>query len=286
MFGRRGLRGITPLLVSATLAVGAGCAKEEPVDPNARMREIYYLSDLQGRVQPIEIYVEQALSQQTKEFTPDQLEIAREVVRRELNPKKVEQATLERLAEQPQREYVEEAIAWLKTPAVARFMQARSSAWSPSGLLEMRTYAEKLKEEPMSGERMALIERFDKATNSSGLAAETMLLAAYGVAVMHDVLKPVDERMGPAALRESMISQRPILQPIFKQTALVTVGFAFRDASDAEVEKMVEFVESEPGQWLYKTTSSTFLNALLGITANLGGIYSIALPPQEHEPAS
>lgn len=280
MFRRSGFGQIATFLMSAALATGLGCTEEEPADPNAAIREIYYLSDLQGQVQPIAIYAEQALDQQTAIFTSEQREIARAVIEKELNAKKVEAAILQRLADQPQREHLDAARKWLQTPAVEDFMQSKMMSWSPAGLQEMKAFVESQQGKPVNERREALIERFDKATNASGLAAETMLLSAYGIAVMHDVLQPVDERSGPEALRESMASQRNVLKPIFKETSAVSARFAFRNLSDDEVEAFVDFLESPPGQWLYSTTQSTFLNGLLGITANLGSIYIAALPTQ------
>jgi hypothetical protein len=264
----------------AALALGTGCAEKESADPNAAMREIYYLSDLPGQVDPLERYAEQALAQQQAEFTPVQFEIAREVIARELGAKNVEQAVLQRLAEQSQREHLDAALAWLKRPEVAEIMRAKSTAWSTEGQLEMKAFFEGEGGEPPPASRQALIERYDAATNTSALAAETMLLSAYAVAVMHDALKPPDEQQGPAKLRDAMAAQRNVLKPIFKATSSVSTRFAFRNLTDDEIEEFLEFVESPPGQWLYATTSTSFLNGLLGITANLGGVYVAKLPPQ------
>ena len=95
--------------------------------------------------------------------------VAESVVKKEISAKKIEFTTLERLAEQPQREYLEEALEWLKTPVDRKFMSLKSSAWSPDGIQEMKTYIESERENPPSERRMALIERYDEATNSSGL---------------------------------------------------------------------------------------------------------------------
>jgi len=279
MIGRNGVRKVAALAFCAALGFGLGCEKAmETADPDAQMREIYFLSYLPGQVEPVGAYVEQALGQQKPLFTEEQYSVAEAVVKRELSPEKIEAATLERLAEQPQREYLDEGLAWLKTPPVRKFMAMRSSAWSPAGLVEMKAYMEQEQQNPPSPERIALIERYDAATNSSGLTAETMLLAAYGVAVMHDALQPPEKRLGPQKLQESMASQRAVLAPIFKETSIVAHKFAFSSLSDEQVAEIVEFAESNPGQWLYTTISTTFLNALLQSTANLGTLFLAALP--------
>lgn len=279
MIGRFGVRKIAALLWCTALATGLGCEKAmETADPNAQMREIYFLSSLPGQVAPVRLYVEQALGQQRSLFSEEQFEIAESVVSNQMSAEKLEAATLKRLTEQPQREFMQEGLDWLKTPVVRKFMSLRSSAWSPAGLQQMKTYMEHEQQNPPSAERLALIERYDTATNSSGLTAETMLLAAYGVAVMHDTLQPIEARLGPQKLQESMASQRSVLGPIFKETSMVAHKFAFSQASDEEVAAIVEFSESDAGQWLFTTMSTTFLNAALESTANLGTLFIAALP--------
>jgi hypothetical protein len=279
MIGGIGIRKVAAVLSFAVLAGGLGCEEAmQPADPDAKMREIYFLSYLPGQVDPVGLYVEQALGQQKSIFTAEQYAVAEKVVHEQMSAEKLEAATLKRLAAQPQREYLDEGLAWLNTPNVRKFMAKKSAAWSPTGLQEMKVYLEKEPQNPPSERRLALIERYDTATNSSGLTAETMLLSAYGVAVMHDALQPTDQRLGPQKLQDSMATQRSVLTPIFKETSTVAHKFAFGDLSDDELEEIVVFAESNPGQWLYTTISTTFLNGVLESTANLGSLFLAALP--------
>jgi hypothetical protein len=163
-------------------------------------------------------------------------------------------------------------------------MAERASAWSPTGPMQMKSFIEQLRHNPPSQRRLALIEQYDEATKASGFATETMLLAGYGVSVMYDALKPVGERMGPQKLRDSIPTQRGVLIPIFKETSAIAAAYAFRDISDDELESFVKFAASQPGQWLYATTSTTFLDALLGKTANLGTLFLAALPDTARTP--
>jgi len=285
MVPEHAVRALSKWLVIPAALVAMSCEQAmEPADPNAKMREIYFLSFLPGQVQPVETYVLQALDQQQQLFTPEQLKIGRQVVSEATRADKLEALTVERLAEQPQREFLDEGLEWLKTPPVRKFMALAAATWTADGMDDMKQYFLSEAENPPSDERMALIERYDQATNYSGLSAETMLLAAYGVAVMHDSLQPVEERVGPKKLQDEMATQRPVLTPIFKETSIVAHKFAFSQSTDEEVKAIVEFAESIPGQWLYTTISTTFLNAVLEATANLGGQFVAALPEEQPAP--
>ena len=283
MFGDTGVRGFAALLAATALMGGLGCSDPAPSDPNAAIREIYYLSDLPGQVQPMAGYVEIALNQQRKEFTPEQLKIASWTVREVLSAERLEKKVLDELEEQTEREPLDAALEWLRTPLVKKIMQTRIAASGPAGTAEMKFFIEKLRTNPPSEKRVKLVERYDQAGRVSILAIETMLLSGYAVAVMYDALKPAEEREGPAALRESMKSQRALLIPVFKETAALTSLFVFRDISDEELESFVLASEGEVGKWYYATIWSVFLNAVLDFTANLGDVFVKTL---ESQPAS
>ena len=250
----------------------------QPADPDIGMRQIYFLSYLPGQVTPVLGYVQQALEQQRENFTDEQFAIAESLVERQLKSEVLEAAILQRLADQPHREYLDESIAWLNLPTVRKFMALQATAWSPRGQQEMRAHIEQELANPPSEQRLELIERYDQATHSSSVMAETMLLAAYGVAVIHDSLKPPDERLGASGLQDAIGPQRAVLKPIFKETSNLAHRFAFSQASDDEIESMVLFAESDAGQWFFSTISSNYLNALLEATANLGDLFRAAYP--------
>jgi hypothetical protein len=280
MFARTGIRDFATLLLGAVLISSPGCSDRTPADPNAGIREIFYLSDLSGQIQSVLDHVNGSLEMQRARFTAEQFEIAKQVIQKQFATEKVEQRMLDFLEKQTEREYLDENLEWLHTPLGKKIVEARIATYRPGSAAEMASFVEKKRANPPSQKRLELIERYDAAARLSSIASETMLLPAYGTAVMVDALEPKDERQGPKALRESMISRRALLEPIFKEMSAVTSLFAFRDLSDEEIEAVVIFSESEAGKWYYETTSTVFLETLLEITANLGGTLVAALSAQ------
>jgi hypothetical protein len=280
MFARKGIRDLAALLLGAVLVSSPGCSDPTPADRNAGLREIFTLSDLSGQIQPVIDHVNASLEQQRTRFTAAQFEIAKQVVQEQFALEKVERRMLGILEKRTEREHVNENLEWLRTPLGKKIVEARIATYRPGSAAEMASFMEKKRANPPSQKRLELIERYDTAANLSGIASETMLLPAYGIAIMVDALEPKDERQGPKALRESVISRRALLEPIFKEMSAVTSLFAFRDLSDEEIEALVVFSESEAGKWYYGTTSTVFLQALLEITSNLGAPLIAALPAQ------
>jgi hypothetical protein len=270
MCARTGVRGFAALLFATASVWSQGCSDTTPTDPNAGMRELYYLSDLPGQIPPLRTVVEGALEERHSQFTAEQLEIAKQVVREQFASEKLEKRVLESLDKQTEREYLDETLQWLRTPLGRKIVQARIAIHSPVGSAEMTRFVEQKEVNPPSPKRLELIERYDDAALSSAMASETVLLSAYGIAVMVDAMKPEGERMRPEAMLDSMNSQRSLLEPIFEETSAMTSLFAFRDLSDEELEDLVVFAESAAGRWYHRTTSSVFLDTLRETTANLG----------------
>jgi hypothetical protein len=280
MFAHTGIRDFAALLLATALVWSQGCSEPTPADPNAGMRDIYSLSDLSGRIRSILDYANEALAKQRAQFTEEQLEIAKQVIREQFASERLGRRVLEFLEKRAEREYLDETLEWLETPLGEKIMRVKIASYSPADPAEMASFIEETRADPPSQKRLDLIERYDAAAHLSRMTSETVLLSAYGVAVMADSLKPEAERRGPKALQTSMISKRALLKPIFKETSAVASLFTFRDLSDEELETFVIFSESEAGRWYHETTSSVFLGTLFETTANLGSALVAALPAQ------
>jgi hypothetical protein len=280
MFAHTGIRHCAALLAATAAVSLQGCSEPQPKDPNAGVREIYALSDLPARIAHVVDYANEALAKQREQFAEEPFEIAKRVIREQLAPERLEEQVLESLAERAEREHVEVALEWLESPLGEKVVRDRAASYEPADPEEVASFVEGTRVNPPSRKRLELIERYGAAAHLSRMTSESVLLSAYGVAVMVDSLKPEPERQGPQALKASMISKRALLEPIFQETSAVSSLFAFRDLSDEELGTLVSFSESESGRWYHDTTSSVFLDALLDTTANLGSALLVALAAQ------
>ena len=171
MFAHTGIRDFAALLLAAALVWSQGCSEPTPADPNAGMREIYTLSDLSGQIRPVLGYANEALAKQQTQFTAEQFEIAKQVIREQFASEKLEERVLELLEKRAEREYLDETLEWLRTPLGRKIMQARIASYSPVDPAEMTSFVEQKQANPPSRKRLELIERYDDAA----------LLSAHGI---------------------------------------------------------------------------------------------------------
>jgi hypothetical protein len=277
MRAHSGIRFSAALFLAAALAWSQGGSNAARAEPNAGPREIYQLSDLSGRIQLVLGYANEALAKRQAQFTAEQFEVAKQVIRQQFAAEKLERRLLQILEERAGGDYPKGALDWLRTPLGRKIMRARIASYDPVDPAEMADFAEQRQANPPSQKRLELIERYSNSALLSSVDSMTVLFASYGVAAMVEALKPEGERLGPEALMKSMDSQRALLEPIFEETSAVTSLFAFRNLSDEEIEALVAFSESEAGQWYHGTTSSTFVETLRETTASLGDAFLAAL---------
>jgi hypothetical protein len=280
MSGDSGIREFAAPLLAATLIWFLACSETIPVEPNPAMEEIYRLSDLRGQIETVIEYIDGALEPHRATFTAEQFEVAEELVKKQFAAEKLEQETLERLTAQSSPEFLDETLAWLRTPIVAKVMQAKSATWSPKGMAGMKSVVDQRQKNPPSSKLFELIERYDQAASQSEVAQDTIQLSGLAVAVMADSLRPAPEQQGITALQASMNARRNLIKPFFKEMSIVTSLVYFQDLSEEEIEAFVTFSESEAGKWYYETTSSAFLETLQEVAENLGAIFVAVLQAQ------
>jgi len=97
---------------------------------------------------------------------------------------------------------------------------------------------------------------------------------------MAEALEPSDERAATDDLRKSTERKSELLMPVFEELSAITMLFAFRGLTDADVAAFVERCESEPIQWYYQILSNAFLDTLEEISNGLGVEFVTALEAQ------
>ena len=82
------------------------------------------------------------------------------------------------------------------------------------------------------------------------------------------------------ACKQCLTVEAELPEPVFQELSEVTLLFAFRGWSDADVAAFVERCESEPLQWYYVTLSTVFFDILEEISNDLGSAFVAALESQ------
>ena len=268
-----------PLLV-ALLVAGHGCSRDDARLSTDEALELFELSHISPQFDVVREFLGAQLVQPRATWTPEQFEVATRIVGEHLSTENLSRKILERLETQPDPQFTDTVLEWLRTPEVRQVHAAAATTTNAKAGAELKAFLAAEDRIQPSGERLALIERYDRAARRSSDSSSSLRLAIYGAGVMSDALLPSDARAGADALRQFAEQKSELLAPIFEELSAVMLQFAFRGMSDADVSAFVERSESEPGQWYYGTLSNAFLDTLEEISSKLGAAFVTELESQ------
>ncbi len=144
---------------------------------------------------------------------------------------------------------------WTSSPVAVRVYSARTAAVASQGSDEARNVAraffDRLSTEPPAARRMDLVRRLELASREAELTVQVTIA----------VLRLGDEiaaALGPAAPGSAApldASTRDHVEKTIREQAPLTLLYALRDLPDTDLQKAVEFWESDAGKWYAETLS-------------------------------
>lgn len=144
---------------------------------------------------------------------------------------------------------------WTSSPVAVRVFSARAAAVASQGGDESRAAAraffDRLSTEPPAARRMDLVRRLDLASREAELTVQvTVSMLRLG--------DDIATALGPAAPGSPAPLDEPTRERVEKtirEQAPLTLLYALRDLPDADLQKAVEFWESDAGKWYAETLS-------------------------------
>ena len=267
-------------LLAALLVGGHGCSRDEARLGTDEARELYALSHISLRFGVVREFLDEQIALHRATWTPEQFENASRVTEQRLSAEILSRKILDHLATQPDPRFTAAVLEWLRTSEARQVHEAAAITTDAEIAAEFKAFMAAEGQRQPSAERLALIERYDRAARCSSDSRSSLRLAIYAAGVMSDALAPSEARAGAEASRKFAERKSELLEPVFEELSAITLQFAFRGLSDADVAAFVERSESEPVQWYYRTLSNAFLGALEEISSDLGAVFVAALESQ------
>lgn len=252
-------RTLVSLLIAACLALPAHAAA-----PNKETlaNELIKLSGLEQQIHEIPRQVLAGFDRDGKKLSPQRYAALRRVLSQAYNAQTLEQHVYKRVHGELTSELATKTLGWLRTDLARKITKLEERASTPQVIQQMQGFAKKLESSPPSQQRLSLARRIDLATDATELMLDITESSTFGLAKALDATLPPDQRQGEARLRVQMERQRPILREAYQQLSMVNALFTYQSLSDAELERYVDFLESEVGTQ-YTTLANTALKDAL-----------------------
>ncbi len=237
-------RTLVSLLIAACLALPAHAAAP---NKEALAKELMKLSGLEQQIRQIPQQVLAGFDKDGKKLPPQRYTALRRVLSQAYNAQTLEQHVYKRLHGELNHELATKTLGWLRSGLARKITKLEEQASTPQAIQQMQGYATKLESSPPSQQRLGLARRIDLATDATELMLDITESSTFGLAMALDATLPPDQRQGEARLRVQMERQRPILREAYHRLSMVNALFTYQSLNDAELERYVDFLESEVG---------------------------------------
>ena len=271
--------GSSSLKTEAGIKVGA---LSEVVDRNKIIEEIFILRGLKKQIENIPGLVDAQLAESKNKQNPEVFEIVSKVVAESYQAQTIYQVVFDNLlASFDQDRYLVFADC-LRSTLFRKMSQLEEQASTPEALSEMEEYARKLGSNPVSQERIALVQALDEAVGATKLNIEMIIFTNLQMYKAFAVALPAKQRINEDNWEEKFKSSlKSRLEQPMKQNILVAFLYTYQSVSDEELNEYINYWNSNEGNWWNDILSRALLDAMAKVGRDAGNKLAIALPKSQ-----
>jgi hypothetical protein len=166
-------------------------------------------------------------------------------------------------------ERLPELAEWIRSPVAQKLEDLLQRASAAESRPELVEFASSLSKTPPAAPRLLLIHRLFDASRTSDMEVETTIALVHTTAQAISPALPKEKRYTANELDRALGGVKSRYRSVMKNARLVQYLFAYRSASDSELELYAGFLESNSGRWLISTIDKGFFEATGVISQHL-----------------
>lgn len=166
-------------------------------------------------------------------------------------------------------------LALERTPVYRTMHRQEDATRTPAGHAGFRRFEASLKSDPPQTARVRLLQRLDQVRNTSDLEIKLVSGIVNAMSAALGMLMPQELESRTNAFKEK-------IRPILAGNVLVQNLYAYRNASDADIEDYIAAAEQKDVAWFNRTLQSAFL----AVTSDRASRAGEALKAKVGKPAS
>jgi hypothetical protein len=158
---------------------------------------------------------------------------------------------------------MQHALVWLRSDLGRKITRLEEATSSPEAFQKMQGFAQQLELDGSTRRRVELAQRVDAATQATEMSVTMVTSTMAAVVTALDAIQPKDQRMGAKGLKQQIEQQRTQLRQAYEQVTLVSFLYTYQALSEEELERFLEFLESEVGRRYNKALATALTEALV-----------------------
>jgi hypothetical protein len=154
-------------------------------------------------------------------------------------------------------------LKWLESPLGKKCTRLEEDASSPKALSEVQKFAAQLQQAPPASNRLDVLRRLDDAVKATETNVEITMNAQLAMAFAVVKSLPEEQQKSLEDIVAQIEKNRPQVEAMMRSQTLLFALYIYRDLTNAELEKYIQFATSPAGNKYHVATISGFKKALL-----------------------
>lgn len=272
----RTLRAVGIALVTCALVATGSVASEQAAK---QAEAIVRHAGLDHQLDRLAKQLVQLVLRQARDLPPEDSERLDLALRENLTGDALREAMLTAIAARYKARHADVTLAWLRSPLGIRITALDTLTATPEGRAGIREYAKTLAQSPPEEGPLERARRFAAATGEAELELELMTAATFTATQVFEAALPPERRTDPAELRQRLEVRKSASGPVVAQMMLASFLYRYRDLSNDELTRYLQFVESDAGRWFHRIIGKAVLEAVAATTARTVAAVSIQPRP-------
>ncbi|HSE60122.1 MAG TPA: hypothetical protein VLA99_15590 [Nitrospiraceae bacterium] len=253
------------LLINSGYAISAELLKGN----DGRVSKVLRFTGVQRQIHAIPGYVLAGFDRSNGNLASKRQAVVRRVITQAFDADQIERRVTAKVSKDLSKETAGKIAAWLQSDLGRKISALEERGWTASAKQIEPVVAqlekidlEKLEKDAPQTVRLKLIRRLDHSTNATETLVDLSEASAFGAATVLDAARPVDQRLGIDRVRVQIDQDRPKLRMQSQRITTATFLLTYETLTDAELERYVEFLESDPGREYLATAHDALKDAL------------------------
>lgn len=166
--------------------------------------------------------------------------------------------------------FLENLAQWYETPLAKKIIEEEMLSSGPESQAELLRYIADLQTNPPAQDRIAVIQELEKTTKLSELTTDIVLEMMRGMFEAFNLAMPEEKRQDIGNIEEEIGKIRPLIQESMRQQMILSSFYSYRNISNEELGKYIDFYKSNVGKKEIEVTGNAFAFVLKQWFVNVG----------------
>jgi hypothetical protein len=166
--------------------------------------------------------------------------------------------------------FLNDLLKWLKSPLGKKIKDEEIKSSGAEQQANLLHFMADLQTNPPPQHRITLIQGLEKTMHLSDLTTIIVIEMIQGMAQAVNLSLPKEERQPEEMILQQVTAMTPMLKESFRQQMIMTSFFTYRNISDEELQKYIEFYKTPLGQKEIEITGKALSTVLKQWFFNVG----------------